>query len=204
MQYSNKAESGTCVFVICCSGRALWLKTATQSWNLAIHFVSWQSCHFHAGRRIRYSSLAVVLCKLYCSSNYRTQANKHGLVGRGISTEHRKHTCSMNFFLDSWQWGSITMVLFRVVIDIAHEKESFCRAGTRVVRKTKKDGLVNTGIQPIKWIMLSSRMLCRVDWQTRNFVSEKQQLYPLRWYHLRSNMASWSPRSPPNDPQIKK
>ena len=46
MQYSNKAESGTCLFVICCSGRAQWLKTATQSWNLAIHFVSWQSCHF--------------------------------------------------------------------------------------------------------------------------------------------------------------
>jgi len=32
------------------------------------------------------------------------------------------------------------MVLFGVVIDIAHEKESFCSSGTRVVRKTKKDG----------------------------------------------------------------
>ena len=158
----------------------------------------------HEGKRIRYSSLAVVLCKLYCSSNYRTQANKHGFGGRGISTEHRKHTCSMNFFSASWQWGSITMVLFRVVIDIAHDKESFCSSGTRVVRKTKKDGLVITGIQPIKWILLSSRMLCHVDCQTRNFVSGEQHLYPLRWYYLRSNMTSWSPRSPPYDPQILK
>jgi len=42
------------------------------------------------------------------------------------------------------------MVLFRVVIDIAHEKESFCSSGTRVVRKSKKDGLVVAGIQSIK------------------------------------------------------
>jgi len=42
------------------------------------------------------------------------------------------------------------MVLFRVVIDIAHEKESSCSSRTRVVRKTKKDGLAITGIQPIK------------------------------------------------------
>jgi hypothetical protein len=42
------------------------------------------------------------------------------------------------------------MVLFRIVIDTAHEKESFCSSGTRVVRKTKKDCLVITGIQSIK------------------------------------------------------
>jgi hypothetical protein len=94
------------------------------------------------------------------------------------------------------------MALFRVVIDIAHEKESFCSSGIRVVWKTEKDGLVIIGIQPIKLILLSSRTLCRVDWQTRNFVSREQQLYLLLWYYLRSHMASWSPRSPPYDPQI--
>ena len=36
-------------------------------------------------------------------TNYGTQANKHGFVGRGISTERRKHTRGMNFFYASWQ-----------------------------------------------------------------------------------------------------